>query len=100
MDIQGLYNKDNKAAYAFLQKLESISAESDELYRYLPDFKNMLEEDSSYLRVRGFRMICAQAKWDQEKQIDVEYLAEHIWDSKPTAIRQKLAALHSLLLYR
>lgn len=103
MDIvAGLQNKNNNEAHQLLLQLESRSAETDELYAYFEDFLGLLKGKSSYVRTRGFRLICAQAQWDHENKIErnIDVLLSMLDDEKPTAIRQCLAALHNIVLYK
>ena len=103
MDIvAGLQNKNDKEAHQLLLQLESRSAETDELYAYFEDFVGLMKGKSSYVRTRGFRLICAQAQWDHENKIErnIDVLLSMLDDEKPTAIRQCLAALHNIVLYK
>ena len=77
-----------------------ISEVSSELYGYLEDFIEMTEDLNSYIRVRGFRLACAQAKWDAENRLDadLDMLLRVLDDEKPTAVRQCLAALHKVII--
>ena len=103
MDIvAGLQNKNNNEAHQLLLQLESRSAETDELYAYFEDFLGLLKGKSSYVRTRGFRLICAQAQWDHENKIErnIDVLLSMLDDEKPTAVRQCLAALHNVVLYK
>lgn len=98
--IAELHESDNKKAYALLQQLEMISEESSELYGYLEDFIEMTVDLNSFIRVRGFRLACAQAKWDAENRLntDLDMLLRTLDDEKPTAVRQCLAALHKVVI--
>lgn len=100
--IAGLQNKNDKEAHQLLLQLESRSAENDELYAYFEDFLGLLKEKSSYVRTRGFRLICALAQWDHENKIErnIDTLFSMLDDEKPTAVRQCLAALHNVVLYQ
>jgi len=100
--IKYLYDKDTKNAYANLQKLESISDREDILYPYLNEFIAMLKSEKYVIRVRGFRLICKQAKWDKGNKIN-EAIAEiltAVHDEKPTAIRQALQYLEYVVPYK
>ena len=59
----------------------------------------MLRSESSYHRVRGFRMLCAGAKWDTQGVIreNLPQILAQLEDQKPTAVRQCLAALPALV---
>lgn len=100
--ITELQNVKQNAAYQLLKQLEIESAESNQYYNYFDDFINLLDSKSSFVRVRGFRLACAQAKWDIENKIEknIDKLLEQLDDPKPTAIRQYLTALHIISLYK
>lgn len=97
-----LYDKDSSVAYKYLQELESISEVADDLYPYLDEFLSMLESEKYLLRVRGFRLLCKQAKWDAENRFDreIEAILHAVDDDKPTAVRQKLKALEGIVRYK
>ncbi len=97
-----LYDKDSSVAYKYLQELESISEVADDLYPYLDEFLSMLESEKYLLRVRGFRLLCKQAKWDAENRVDreIEAILHAVDDDKPTAVRQKLKALEDIVRYK
>ena len=68
----------------------------------IPQFADMLEDKSSYVRARGFILMCNQARWAKDGQIaDVfDRMRVLLYDSKPTVVRQCLLALHEVVLYR
>ena len=68
--IKNLYNEDNNSAYKTLLELETITTESNELYNYFNEFLKMLNNEKTFIRVRGFRLICSLAKWDNENKIN------------------------------
>ena len=72
------------------------------MYAYFEDFLGLLKGKSSYVRTRGFRLICALAQWDHENKIEqnIDTLLSMLDDEKPTAVRQCLAALHNIVLYK
>lgn len=100
--IAGLQNENNTEAYQLLLQLEKQSAESNELYCYFDNFINLLKSKNSFVRVRGFRLACAQARWDIENKLEqnVEPLLCMLEDEKATAVRQYLGALHIVVLYK
>ncbi len=57
---------------------------------------------NSYVRTRGFVLCCAQARWDEsgklQNALPVMFVLLH--DDKPIVVRQCLAALHEVVLYR
>ena len=91
--------KDTKGSYALFLELEKQAGESPELFQEYPLYLEMLKHDSSYIRVRGFRMLCAAAKWDTEGAIagHLSTILAQLEDEKPTAVRHCLAALPKLL---
>ena len=96
-----LRSKNTAGAYQFLLMLERESEESDSLYGSLDDFLTLLQDKSSLARTRGFRLICAQARWDREGWIGahLEELLSVLDGEKATAVRQDLAALHQVVRF-
>ena len=97
--MEGLRNKNSAEAYQFLLLLERESEENDGLYGNLDEFLPLLADKNSLVRTRGFRLICAQARWDGAGWIG-EHLGEILTmldDGKATAVRQCLAALHQVV---
>lgn len=97
-----LKNKDEKAAYEFAKLVGAESAESDQYLRYIHDFADMLEDSNSYVRTRAFFLICNQARWAEDGQIEEVFgrMSKLLYDAKPTVVRQCLGALHEAVLYR
>ncbi|MDD6468030.1 MAG: NUDIX domain-containing protein [Erysipelotrichaceae bacterium] len=97
-----LYNKDNNSAYQTLLELEMITTESNELYVFFDELLEMLNHSKTMIRVRGFRLICCLAKWDTENKINqnIEVILKELEDEKGTSVRQCLAALNGILLYK
>lgn len=100
--IKCLYDKDTKAALTNLQELEVISECDDILYSYLNDFLTMLKSEKYVIRVRGFRLLCKQAKWDNDNKINeaIEDILTAVYDEKPTAVRQVLQYLEYIVPYK
>ena len=100
--ILKLRDKDDKAAYEYSKLLGAESAQSDKYLPMIPQFADMLEDKSSYVRARGFILICNQARWAKDGQIaDVfDRMRVLLYDSKPIVVRQCLLALHEVVLYR
>ena len=90
--IDALTSNDAKAAYALLQQLEEQSEHDAGLYPLLGDFLEMLQDESSLVRARGFRLVVAQARWDSGNVIDsqMEKLFALLHDPKGTTARQFL----------
>lgn len=97
--IKMLYEKDTPEAYANLKNLEALSDASSELYVYFNEFFDMAKNEKYGVRVRGFRLLCKQSKWDTENKIDshIDEILSYINDDKPTAVRMKLEALGYML---
>ena len=100
--ILKLRDKDDKAAYEYSKLLGAESTQSDKYLPMIPQFADMLEDKSSYVRARGFILICNQARWAKDGQIaDVfDRMRVLLYDSKPIVVRQCLLALHEVVLYR
>lgn len=100
--ITRLRDKDDKAAYEYAKQIGAESAQSDKYLGMIPEFAGMLTDKSSYVRTRGFCLICNQARWADEGQIqDVfDKMSVLLYDDKPTVVRQSLGALHEVALYR
>ena len=64
----------------------------------------MKNYQSSFVRVRGFRLCCAQAQWDSENKLErhIDELLAILDDDKPTAVRQYMSAvgLHRFIFKR
>lgn len=100
MDIRDiLCAKDTKGSYSLFLQLERQAGEDPALFREYPLYLEMLNGESSYIRVRGFRMLCAGAKWDTEGVIreNLPQILAQLQDEKPTAVRQCLKALPELV---
>lgn len=100
--IEKLQDKNSTVAYRFLLELETTSAGSNELYDHFERFLKLLSHKSSFVRVRGFRLCCAQAQWDSENKLEhhLDELLTILDDDKSTAVRQYLSALHTVILYK
>ena len=95
-------DKDNKKAYDFAKEVMAESAESNKYYELFDDFVEMIYDKNSFVRTRGFLLMCAQARWDMEGKLEESFT---VWtkllnDEKPTVVRQCLDALHEVILYR
>ncbi len=97
-----LCSKQHKQAHALCLKLERQSEETNALYEAFPLFLEMLDSPISYVRVRGFRLICAQAQWDVEGLIEknLDKILRELEDEKPTSVRQCLSQLPKMIQYK
>ena len=91
--------KDVKSSYSLFLQLEQQAGEDPALFQQVPLYLEMLKSNSSYQRVRGFRMLCAAARWDTQGIIreNLSGILAQLQDEKPTAVRQCLGALPALL---
>lgn len=95
MDIQNLiellHDKNNNKAYQALKELLKISEESDIVYPFFDYFIDMMNnQENSYIRTRGLRLIAYNAKWDVDNKVNlcIHKWLEHIEDEKPITSRQ------------
>lgn len=97
-----LYGKEKWNVWKKFQEIENSIEDSDLLYKYFNNIKNMLYDEKSYIKMRGFRIICRLSKWDKDNKInDIIDILLHVLDGeKPTIVRQCLSALNNLLLYK
>lgn len=100
--IENLYNKDNNSVYKTLLDLEVITTESNELYSYFDLLLKMLNDKRTFIRVRGFRLICCLAKWDTKNKINdnIDIILKELDDEKGTSVRQCLEKLNQILIYK
>lgn len=106
MDIPGkiaaLYDKDTSLAFQKLKELEELSEIDNSLYPFMEKFLSMISDEKYVIRVRGYRLLCKQARWDCENIIDanINFILQMLDDEKPTAVRQKLNALEDVARYK
>ncbi len=99
MDVAELFamlsGKETAEAYDALKRLEAISDGSDAVYPYIDDMISMLKSEKYVIRVRGFRLLCMQARWDSKGKIDeaAGEILRALDNEKPTAVRQYLQYL-------
>lgn len=100
--INGLFDKNDRAAYKCLKELESASEQDSHIYPFFDIFVNMLDNDNSYIRTRGLLLISANAKWDTDNKIDgiIDKYLSHVMDDKPITARQCIKALPGIAKYK
>jgi hypothetical protein len=100
--FRALYEKDTSETYQVLLELEKLSEENNSLYNYIDEFFEMIQNEKYIMRVRGYRLLCKQAKWDTENKVNhiIDTLLIQIEDEKQTAIRQKLKALEDVAKHK
>jgi hypothetical protein len=98
--IRAFYDKNAKEAYTVLLELEQVSEKSDVLYNCFEEVIEMMHNDNSYIRVRGYRLLCKQAKWDKLNKINqiIDEILYETDDEKPIAVRQKINALNDIVI--
>ena len=98
--VKELYGRNPKEAYNILLELEKISEENDFLYIFLNEFFQMLDNENTFIRIRGYRLFCKQAKWDKlnkiNRMIDKVFL-QIVTEEKPIALRQMIKALEDII---
>jgi len=100
--INDLYSTDNNKAYKALLELETITTESNGLYKYFDELLTMLNSEKTFIRVRGFRLICSLAKYDKENKINgnIDNILKELDDDKGTSVRDCLRKLNLILMYK
>lgn len=85
-----------------LRKLEQGRLNQKSITHILMIFFGLLNAKSSYVRVRGFALCCAQARWDKSGKLQTALPAmlALLHGPKPIVVRQCLAALHEVVIYR
>jgi len=100
--INGLFYKNDKAAYKCLKELISASEKDNGVYQFFDIFSEMIDNDNSYIRTRGLLLISANAKWDTDFKVDEiidKYLC-HIMDDKPITARQCIKTLPNIAKFK
>lgn len=97
-----LYGKEKWDVWRNFQEIENSIEKSQILYEYFEDIKKMLYDEKSYIKMRGFRIICKLSKWDKDNKINdiIDDLLQVLDDEKPTIVRLCLSSLDNLLLYK
>ena len=100
--INGLFDKNDKAAHKRLKELVSTSEPSNDVYKFFDTFADMIDSDNSYIRARGLLLISANAKWDKDCKIDeiIDKYLHHIMDEKPITARQCIKALPNIAKHK
>lgn len=100
--VNGLLDKNDKAAYKCLKKLLSASEQNNCVYQYFDTIADMIDNENSYVRTRGLLLISANAKWDIDYKIDeiIDKYLRHIMDDKPITARQCIKALPNIAKHK
>lgn len=93
-----MQEKNAERGYAALTMIESISLKANMFYGDLERFSAMFRSAQYVMRVRGFRLLCAQAQWDEQNVLErhLSDALDVLDDEKPTAVRRALTALHQV----
>ena len=100
--VNGLFDKNDKAAYKCLKELLSVSEKDNGVYQFFDTFADMIDNYNSYIRTRGLLLISANAKWDIDYRIDeiIDKYLRHIMDDKPITARQCIKALPNIAKFK
>lgn len=93
--LADLTSKNDRVAWALTEKIVSESQETDQWYDCFDDFASLLSHPKALVRNRGFSLLAANVKWDDENRFDAhiaEFLS-HITDEKPISARRCIQAL-------
>ena len=97
-----LYHSSPRTAWESLRYLEGESEKSGVVYPWWDTFVELMEDENSYRRSRGLRLIALNAKWDEEGRLDavLPLCLAHIQDPKPITARQCIRDLPLLAMAR
>ena len=100
--INELTNKDDTKAYARTKEIAAASEASPAYYSCLELFASLLNDKKTYIRTRAFILCCSQARWDDEGKLKqlLPALMALFHDTKPTVVRQCLAAAREIVVFR
>ena len=96
--MERLQGRDNVDAHAALKELLALSEETDVVAARFDAFARLLHTKSAFARTRGFLLIVANARWDDEGRTAgiFDDLAPLLNDPKPTTARQCIQAVPAL----
>jgi hypothetical protein len=88
--IELMLGKDHKAGCKACEELVQLSESMCDLYAYMDQFIEMLQNKNSYVRNRAFELVAALSKWDSENKVDeaIDLYLLHVEDVKPISARQ------------
>ena len=100
--INELTNKDDTKAYARTKEIAAASEASPAYYSCLELFASLLNDKKTFIRTRAFILCCSQARWDDEGKLKqlLPTLMALFHDTKPTVVRQCLAAAREIVVFR
>ncbi|MCC0649268.1 SufBD protein [Clostridioides sp. ZZV15-6598] len=100
--INDLCSKNHNEAYKTFLFLENESKKSNITYCFFDHFLDMINNESSYIRIRGLLLIVANAKWDTDNKIEIniDSILSHIVDKKPSVSRNFIQSLPNITKYK
>lgn len=100
--LRKLRDKNEKTAYEFAQQISAEASATDQYLCLIPALADMLQDRSSFARTRAFLLICKQARWAGDGQLEavLDRMLPLLNDPKPTVVRQCLNALQEVVLFR
>ncbi len=100
--LKVLYAEDTLEAHQDILKLEKMSDAIGNLYFYFDELEKMLMSDETYIWLRGYNLICKQAKWDSENKINkiIDKLLDKLDNLDWKVLRKCLQSLNIILLYK
>lgn len=93
--LSGRILRDSGNAY---NALLGTSRKSGDVYAYIDELFALMNDKSSHVRTCALGLICANAKWDEQKKIDahIDEILSHITDEKSITARQFIKSLPGL----
>ena len=97
--VKAIQDKDDKKAYALFKEVRARSAASDEYFWWnfgAIEYKKFICKDKGIC----FMLRPSEMGWRRETTKSTPNHACLVYDDKPIVVRQCLAALHEVVLYR
>lgn len=93
-----LTGKANSDVYQAFQNLEKQVIESNNMYMYMDDLVQLLEE-KTYTRFRAFKLICELSRYDVDGKINqnIDILLSVFDDHRGTVVRQSIKVVPMLI---
>ncbi len=100
--LKKLQGKNERLAYMFFQEVLKKSEVTNEFYFHFEDFVFLMNQENLNIRIRGFALCCAQARWDEQGKIQSIFpkLLEFLKDDNPVIAKQCLGIFKEVVLYR
>lgn len=100
--LADLRGPDPSAAYRRLRELEAIATDCDALYPHVRDVAELAGAATNAERIRGFRLLCLQARWDRDDLLGelLPPVLSLVDDQRPTTVRQALRYLRHVIVMK